>query len=64
MLVESQKLPMLASPRLESTVREHEELLRAFERRDPDLAGALMREHIRSAAERYGIALQSSPPGG
>ena len=61
MLVESQKLPMLASPRLESTVREHEELLHAFERRDPDLAGALMREHIRSAAERYGIALQSSP---
>jgi GntR family transcriptional regulator, transcriptional repressor for pyruvate dehydrogenase complex len=64
MLVESQKLPLLTSPRLESTVREHEELLRAFERRDPDLAGALMREHIRSAAERYGIALQSSPQGG
>jgi DNA-binding GntR family transcriptional regulator len=45
-------------------VREQKELLRAFELRDPDLAGALMREHIRSAAERYGIALQSAPRGG
>jgi GntR family transcriptional regulator, transcriptional repressor for pyruvate dehydrogenase complex len=67
MLVESQKLPMLTSPRLESTVREHQDLLGALERRDPVRAGALMREHIRSAAERYGIALRSSrrldPPG-
>lgn len=57
MMVESQKLPMLSSVRLESTVLEHEELLRSFMARDPRTASAGMDHHIRSAAARFGLDL-------
>jgi GntR family transcriptional repressor for pyruvate dehydrogenase complex len=67
--LESQRIPMARHERIWETVDEHEKLIQAISRRDPDGAEYYMRLHIMRAAGRVGIAfsdvpLAGSPSGG
>lgn len=57
MMVESQKLPMMSRTRLDETVAEHQALLDRLLARDAERASLSMRDHIRAAAARLGIAV-------
>jgi GntR family transcriptional repressor for pyruvate dehydrogenase complex len=59
--LESQRLPMARHERVWETVDEHEKLVQAIARRDPDGAEYYMRLHITRAADRVGIALSDTP---
>ena len=61
--LESQRLPMARRTRIWEPIDEHEKIVRALMRRDPDGAEYYMRLHITRAAERVGIALGDTPPG-
>jgi GntR family transcriptional repressor for pyruvate dehydrogenase complex len=54
---ESQLLPMARQERLWEPVTEHENVLQAMEKRDPDGASYFMHIHIVRAAARVGVAL-------
>lgn len=59
--LESQRVPMARHERGWETVDEHEKLVHAIARRDPDGAEYYMRLHITRAADRVGIALSDTP---
>jgi len=61
-LQESQLMPVARHERVWETVDEHEKLMQAISRRDPDGAEYYMRLHITRAADRAGIALSDTPP--
>lgn len=46
---------------IQRSVAEHEELIAAFRRRDPDWAGAVMTAHIRRAFHAYQDAFRNTP---
>ena len=54
---QTQRAPMAARETLGETIREHRDLLMAFERRDPAAAADAMRNHIRGSARRLGLIL-------
>lgn len=54
-MLESHRLPLKARGRLWEPVTEHENVLRAFEVRDPDSAGYYMRLHLIRTAGRSGV---------
>lgn len=56
-MLESQKLPLHRRERLWEPVTEHENVLRAIEKHDPDGAIYFMHVHILRAANRVGIEL-------
>lgn len=58
---ESQRVPIAQHARVWETVDEHEKLVQAIARRDPDGAEYYMRLHITRAADRVGIALSDTP---
>ena len=58
---ESQRVPLARHERVWETVDEHEKLMQAIARRDPDGAEYYMRLHITRAADRVGIALSDTP---
>ena len=58
---ESQRVPVARHARVWETVDEHEKLVQAIARRDPDGAEYYMRLHITRAADRVGIALSDTP---
>jgi GntR family transcriptional repressor for pyruvate dehydrogenase complex len=60
-LRESQLIPVARHERVWETVDEHEKLVQAIARRDPDGAEYYMRLHITRAADRVGIALSDTP---
>ncbi len=60
--LESQRLPMARHARICEPVEEHEKIVRALARQDPDGAEYYMRLHITRAAGRLGIALGDTPP--
>jgi GntR family transcriptional regulator, transcriptional repressor for pyruvate dehydrogenase complex len=60
-LQESQRVPVARHERAWETVDEHEKLVQAIARRDPDGAEYYMRLHIARAADRVGIALGDTP---
>jgi GntR family transcriptional repressor for pyruvate dehydrogenase complex len=62
--LESQRLPMARHERIWEPADEHEKLVQAIARRDPDGAEYYMRLHITRAAGRVGIALSDTPHGG
>jgi GntR family transcriptional repressor for pyruvate dehydrogenase complex len=59
-LLESQRLPLTRRERLWEPVTEHENVVHAIEKRDPDGAGYFMHVHIMRAADRGGIALSEA----
>ena len=54
--LESQKLPFIRAERALETWQEHRKILRALTRRASGVAQKAMREHVRNAALRTGIA--------
>lgn len=62
--LESQRIPMARRERVWEPVDEHEKLIQAMTRRDPDGAEYYMRLHITRAADRVGIALSDTPQAG
>ncbi len=58
---ESQRVPVARHERVWETVDEHQKLMQAITRRDPDGAEYYMRLHIIRAADRVGIALSDTP---
>lgn len=54
-MLESHRLPLAARGRLWEPVTEHENILLAFERRDPESAGYYMRLHLIRTAGRSGV---------
>lgn len=56
-LLESQRLPLTRHERLWEPVTEHENIVQAIDRRDPDGACYFMHVHITRAADRAGISL-------
>ena len=60
--LESQRLPMARHERIWEPADEHEKLVQAIARRDPDGAEYYVRLHITRAADRVGIALSDTPP--
>lgn len=58
-ILASQQLPLARHKRLWEPVREHENILRALEQRDPDGSAYMMQLHIIRAADRIGIRLQA-----
>ena len=56
-MLESQKLPLNRRERLWEPVTEHENILKAIEKQDPDGAVYFMHVHILRAANRVGIEL-------
>lgn len=60
-LLESQRVPLARHERRWEPVDEHEKLLHAIERRDPDGAEYYMRLHLIRAADRVGIAVSDTP---
>ncbi len=56
-MLESQKLPLNRRERLWEPVTEHENILQAIEKQDPDGAVYFMHVHILRAANRVGIEL-------
>ena len=59
-LLESQRLPLTRRERLWEPVTEHENVVHAIEKRDPDSACYFMHVHIMRAADRSGIALSEA----
>jgi GntR family transcriptional repressor for pyruvate dehydrogenase complex len=59
--LESQRLPVARHERVWETVDEHEKLVQAISRRDPEGAEYYMRLHIARTADRAGIALSDTP---
>ena len=59
-LLESQRLPLTQRERLWEPVTEHENVVHAIEKRDPDGACYFMHVHILRAADRGGIALSEA----
>ncbi len=59
--LESQRVPMARHERAWEAVDEHQKLVQAIARRDPDGAEYYMRLHITRAADRVGIALSDTP---
>lgn len=57
LMVETQRLPMIRWTRLEETLREHEDLLAKIAAKDAQAAEVAMKDHIRSAAKRFGIEI-------
>lgn len=57
-ILESLKLPLSRHKRLWEPVREHDKILQALGRRDPDGASYLMQLHLVKAADRVGITLK------
>ena len=57
LMVETQRLPMIRWTRLEETLREHEDLLAKIASKDAQAAEVAMKNHIRSAAKRFGIEI-------
>ena len=57
MMIESQRLPMTQKSRLGETLAEHERIRDRIVARDSSGAAEAMRDHIRAAARRYGIAI-------
>lgn len=62
--LESQRIPMARREPVWELVDEHEKLIQAMARRDPDGAEYYMRLHITRAADRVGIALSDTPQTG
>jgi len=62
--LESQRLPMARHERLWEPADEHEKLVQAISRHDPDGAEYYMKVHIMRAADRVGIALSDTPQSG
>jgi GntR family transcriptional repressor for pyruvate dehydrogenase complex len=62
--LESQRIPMARRERVWEPVDEHEKLIQAVARRDPDGAEYYMRLHITRAADRVGITLSDTPQAG
>ncbi len=60
--LESQRLPMARHERIWEPADEHEKLVQAIARRDPNGAEYYMRLHITRAADRVNIALSDTPP--
>lgn len=56
-LLESQRLPLTRHRRLWEPVSEHENIVSAIERQDPDSACYFMHVHILRAADRVGVPL-------
>ena len=56
-LLESQRLPLTRHERLWEPVSEHENVVQAIEKQDPDGACYFMHVHILRAADRFGVAL-------
>lgn len=56
-LLESQRLPLAQHERLWEPVNEHENIVQAIEKRDPDGASYFMHVHITRAADRVGVSL-------
>ncbi len=59
-LLESQRLPLTRRERLWEPVTEHENVVHAIKKRDPDGACYFMHVHIIRAADRSGIALSEA----
>ncbi len=59
-LLESQRLPLAWHERRWEPVAEHENILRAMEKRDPDGAVYFMHVHVIRAASRIGIAMSDA----
>jgi GntR family transcriptional repressor for pyruvate dehydrogenase complex len=59
-LLESQRLPLARQQRLWEPVVEHENIVRALQRRDPDGATYFMHVHLMRAANRVGVALSEA----
>ena len=59
-LLESQRLPLTRRERLWEPVVEHENVVQAIEKRDPDGACYFMHVHIMRAADRSGVALSEA----
>lgn len=59
-LLESQRLPLTRHGRLWEPVNEHENVVQAVEKRDPDGACYFMHVHILRAADRVGVALSET----
>ena len=57
MLIESQRLPMASPQRRWEPVVEHENILRAIEKKDPDNASYFMHVHLMRSARCIGIEL-------
>lgn len=57
MMVESQRLPLVRQDRLAETLAEHRAIAARLTSRDPEGAARAMQDHIRAAAQRYGIAV-------
>jgi GntR family transcriptional repressor for pyruvate dehydrogenase complex len=64
LFLESQRLPMARHERIWEPADEHDKLVQAIARRDPEGAEYYMRLHITRAADRVGIALSDTPYGG
>jgi GntR family transcriptional regulator, transcriptional repressor for pyruvate dehydrogenase complex len=62
--LESQRVAVARHQRVWETVDEHEKIVEAIARRDPDGAEWYMRLHIMRAADRVGIALSDTPQAG
>jgi GntR family transcriptional repressor for pyruvate dehydrogenase complex len=62
--LESQRVPVARHRRVWETVDEHEKIVQAIARRDPEGAEYYMRLHITRAADRVGIALSDTPQAG
>ena len=59
-LLESQRLPLMRRERLWEPVTEHENVVHAIEKQDPDGACYFMHVHIMRAADRGGIPLSEA----
>ncbi len=60
MLLESQRLPLTRRKRLWEPVTEHENVVHAIGKRDPDGSCYFMHVHTMRAADRGGIALSGA----
>jgi GntR family transcriptional repressor for pyruvate dehydrogenase complex len=61
LFLESQRLPMARHQRIWEPADEHDKIVQALVRRDPEGAEYYMRLHITRAADRVGIALSDTP---
>lgn len=60
LVLESQRLPFALHARLDEPLDEHDRILAALERHDPEGAAAATQDHIRRAAARVGITLRAA----
>jgi GntR family transcriptional repressor for pyruvate dehydrogenase complex len=61
-LEESQRRPMIKAHRLWETVAEHEAIVKALEKKNPQAAYRKMRQHIQNSASRISINLMTFFP--